>query len=212
MYKIKVKPEDFWVKEISNVKTEKYSDYSIFHLKKKDYTTIRAIQNIADKLKIKVKRIGFAGTKDKIAITEQYISIFKTNIKNLKLKDIFLTYIGKSDKPISLGDLKGNEFKIIVKNLSNKDIKKLKNNKIEKIPNYFGEQRFSKNNKDIGKNIIKNKFKETVDLIIKNDNEYGNKIKKFLKINKNNYIGALRLIPKKILQLYVHSYQSYIWN
>jgi len=205
MYRIKSIPEDFIVKEITNLKLKKNGDYSIFLIKKRDFTTIKSIQIIANKLKIKLKRIGFAGIKDKKAITEQYISIFKTNIKDLNLGNIALKYIGKLDKPISLGDLKGNEFKITVRNVS-----KIK--KVRKIPNYFGQQRFSKNNKDIGKNIVQNNFNKAVNLIIKDDKEYGDKIKKFLKENKNNYVGGLRLIPIKILKLYVHSYQSYIWN
>src|SRR3989344_9151480 len=212
MYKIKDKPEDFIVKEITNVKLGN-GDYSVFLLNKKDYTTIKAIQKIAERLNIKLKRIGFAGTKDKKAVTEQYISIFKTNIKDLILKDIKLKYIGKSEKPISLGDLEGNEFRIIIRDINKRDINNFENNlnKIE-IPNYFGEQRFSKNNKEIGENIVKDDYKKSISFIIKDDKEYGDKIKDYLKKNKNNYIGALRLIPIKILRLYVHSYQSYLWN
>ena len=212
MYKIKSQPEDFIVKEITNVKLRE-GDYSIFLLKKKDYTTIKAIKVIANKLKIKSKRIGFAGIKDKRAVTEQYISIFRTNIRMLELKDIELKYIGKYDKPLSPGDLKGNEFIITIKNLNNKEINKFKSNiRNIKIPNYFGEQRFSKYNKEIGKNIINDNFKKAVNLIIRNDREYRKGIKEFLKKNRNNYIGALKLIPIKILRLYVHSYQSYLWN
>ena len=42
--------------------------------------------------------------------------------------------------------------------------------------------------------------------------EYLFKAAEYLEKNKNDYIGALRLIPKKILWLYIHSYQSYLWN
>lgn len=211
MYKIKTIPEDFIVKEITDIKL-KEGDYSIFLLGKKKYTTIKAIQLIANKLKIKLKRIGFAGIKDKKAITEQYISIFnvdKDRVLNLKIKDISLRYIGKLDKPLSLGDLKGNKFRIIIRNINKKDIKNFNKNKNKLIPNYFGEQRFSKNNKEVGKNIVKNDFKKAISFI-KKDKEY--KIEDYLKKNKNNFIGALRLIPIKILKLYVHSYQSYLWN
>lgn len=202
MYKIKQKPEDFVVNEITNIKLKKKGNFSIFLLKKKDYTTERAVQTIANKLNIPRKFIGYAGNKDKVAITTQYISIKNAKIKELELKDIRLDFKGYLDKPILLGDLEGNEF--IIKVMTNKTPKK-----ITKMINYFGEQRFSKNNKEIGKLIVKRDFKRAVDLIIKNNEE---QVKEYLSKNPTDYIGALRRIPLKILKLYVHSYQSYLWN
>ena len=202
MYKIKQKPKDFIVNEITNIKLKKKGNYSIFLLKKKNYTTEKAVQTIANKLNIPRKFIGYAGNKDKVAITIQYISIKNAKTKELELKDIRLDFKGYLDKPVLLGDLKGNEF--VIKVISNKTPKK-----ITKMINYFGEQRFSKNNKEIGKLIVKRDFKRAVDLIIKNNEE---QVKEYLSQNPTDYIGALRKVPLKILKLYVHSYQSYLWN
>ncbi|MBS3097641.1 tRNA pseudouridine(13) synthase TruD [Candidatus Woesearchaeota archaeon] len=202
MYKIKQLPEDFIVREINNIKAEGNGAYSYFMLKKKNYDTVKAIERIAAELKIPVKFIGFAGNKDKKAITEQIISI-KTTKKtgNLKLKDICLTYIGKGNEPISLGSNEGNQFMITIRDLTNREINRLK--KINKskilIPNYFGEQRFSKNNIEIGISIIKKDFKKASELA-------------GLKADNNDYIGALRKINKKTLTLYLHAYQSYLFN
>ena len=30
--------------------------------------------------------------------------------------------------------------------------------------------------------------------------------------NKNDFVGALRAVNKKLLKLYVHAYQSFLWN
>ncbi|MFC1705076.1 tRNA pseudouridine(13) synthase TruD [Nanoarchaeota archaeon] len=87
MYKIKQIPEDFVVREKTNVKFSDEGDFSYFLLKKRNYTTLRAVQAIATYFKIPTKFIGFAGTKDKNAITEQFISI-KTVKKEASLKDI----------------------------------------------------------------------------------------------------------------------------
>ncbi len=250
MYKIKQIPEDFIVKEISNVEFKGAGNYSYFLLKKTNYTTVRAIEHIAKALRIKPKNIGFAGNKDKNAITEQVISFFNINndkINNLRLKDIELKSLGKGNEPVSLGDLEGNYFEIDVRNLDGNDIdnfnekinskiiidkeindetnddKTIKNkendeNKIIKtsekiiIPNYFGEQRFSKNNPLVGKAIIKDDFKEAVELILENKGDFEEKIKVYLKENKNDCVGAVNLIPFKIRKLYVHAYQSYLFN
>ena len=202
MYRLKEKPEDFIVNEITNIKLKKKGNYSIFLLKKKNYTTEKAVQTIANKLNIPRKFISYAGNKDKVAITTQYISIKNAKIKELELKDIRLDFKGYLDKPILLGDLKGNEF--IIKVITDEKLKK-----INKMVNCFGEQRFSKNNKEIGKLIVKRDFKRAVDFIIKNNEE---QVKEYLSKKPTDYIGALRKIPLKILKLYVHSYQSYLWN
>ena len=214
MYKIKQIPEDFIVEEIINLDVKQSGEYSYFKLKKRDYTTLKAIQTIADKLNIPVKFISFAGNKDKKAVTEQAISIRgsnKNNIENLKLNDIELGFLGHGSEPISLGSLEGNEFTIMVKDLSEDEIKLFEKNikNLDKIPNYFGEQRFSKDNAEIGRNMIKKRFKEAVNLIIKGNNDL---VKDHIETNPTDYIGALRKINKKILKLYIHAYQSLLSN
>ena len=75
---------------------------------------------IYQNLNIPLKNIGFAGSKDKIAVTEQVISIRaikKERVERLKLKDIEFSYIGQGNNPISLGDLRANRFRITVRDL-----------------------------------------------------------------------------------------------
>src|SRR3989339_1858526 len=113
MYKIKQQSEDFVVKEInSRLKPGKHGDFSYFLLKKKDYTTERAVQKIADFFRIKRKYINYAGNKDKKAVTYQYISINRLNPqfnKDCKLKDIELTFLGRGNEIIYLGFLDYND-------------------------------------------------------------------------------------------------------
>ena len=208
MYKIKQKPEDFVVEEVLGIELEQSGDYIIFELKKTDYTTERAIQQICASLHLPRKKVGYAGSKDKIAVTTQFVSFYKVRkekIEKLKLKDIELTFKGYSDKPISLGDLKGNRFKIRV-HTTGKPVK------VNRIPNLFDEQRFSKNNDEVGKAILKKEFKEAVELISKTSKDDAKTLSEYLESKHNDYIGALRLLPKKILMLYVHAFQSKVFN
>lgn len=215
MYTIKQSPEDFIVKEISNVKTKESGEFQIYLLKKTDYTTEKAVQTIADQLNLPRKFIGYAGNKDKVAVTEQYISIKTKNKVNLSLKDIQLNFIGYTDQPISLGDLEGNEFEIKVKNLDDSGIIFFNNRSKENpliFPNYFGEQRFSKNNAAIGKLLIKGDFKKAIDLILETEGGYEEKIRESISNKPNDFVNALSTLPKKVLKLYIHSYQSYLFN
>lgn len=209
MYIIKQIPEDFLVWEIPRIKKEKEGDYAYFWLRKRDYNTIDAVKMISEKLKLPMKNIGFAGTKDKMAITEQVISIRGINAERAKaiceklsFKNIELSYISQGKKPVSLGDLKGNKFKITVRNLP----EKLEIKNIDKIPNFFGPQRFSENNAEIGRAIVKKNFKKAFDMI---NQSY---VKEYLEEHPGDFIGAIRQIPLRLRRMYVNAYQSFLWN
>ena len=206
MYVIKDSPEDFIVEEIPDYLIEENGTYAYFWMKKENYTTISAIKQIALRLNIPLKNIGIAGNKDKQAITKQVISIRsipKERVEKLHLKDITLEYIGQGNTPISLGDLVGNKFKIIVRDLL---WNKIKNKTLDKIPNYFGEQRFSKNNVEIGKALIQKNFRKAVDFIDQRE------VRDYIEEQSGDPIGALRMIHLKTRKIYIHAYQSKIWN
>lgn len=207
--KLKQQPEDFVVKEISTVKPEKEGPYTYFLLKKKNCTTLQAMQQIATALKVPLKWIACAGNKDKVALTEQVCSVATIppqRINELKLANIELKALGKGKKPASLGDLKGNEFEIIVR-----DIEHLPSLKKQFI-NYFGEQRFSTNNPAIGKAIVKKDFKQAIALILATKTPAAKKIHSILAVQPKNYLEALKALPTKLLKLYIHAYQSLLWN
>ena len=204
MYKLKQIPEDFIVKEISTVQANNKGKYLYFKVTKRNRNTLDVVKELANRCNIKEKQIGFAGSKDKHAVTEQIISvsgvarekISKTNIDNVTLE-----FMGLGSKPINLGDLEGNHFEIVVRNLE-----EVKIQKTLYCENYFDEQRFSQNNKEIGKHLIKKEFGKAIELI---DNKQCNA---HLAKNKNDFIGALQLLPIRLLRMYVNAYQSYLWN
>ena len=168
--------------------------YTYFLLKKTGLNTIDAVNKIADRLNLSSKYINFGGTKDRNAITEQYISISKGPKNDLYLDGIELKYLGEGDERINLGSLEGNEFEIIIE--TDQELRLIK-----KTINYFDDQRFgmNKNNHVVGKLLVQKKFKEACEELMIN-------------AEGNNYVGALKKLHKKILQLYVHAYQSYLWN
>ncbi len=207
--KLKQVPEDFVVKEISTIAPAKEGKYTYFILKKINNTTLHALQQISTALRTPLSWFGCAGNKDKTAVTEQTCSVASVppeSLHGITLTGMQVIAIGKGDKPISLGDLKGNTFEIVVR-----DIDKLPEKKTKFI-NLFGEQRFSTHNAAIGKALVKRDFKQAVALVLATKNEGARKIHEVLALQPKNYLGALKEVPRKILKLYVHAYQSMLWN
>ncbi len=197
---LKSKPEDFVVEEIPLVEPAE-GPYCYFWMEKKEYNTLDALQTLADKLRIPLKRIGYAGNKDRQAVTKQLCSVQLpwSKLASLQLKDIKLSFYGQGKDPLSLGMLKGNKFTIIVREITTLPKRK------KQFINYFGEQRFH-GNVEIGRAIIKKDFQKAA-MLSRNEN-----VQSHLKQFPKDAIGALRTLPKKMLQLYIHAYQSWMWN
>ena len=218
MYRLKSVPEDFIVKEIISLPLGKSEsgEYSYFLLQKKNLSTPEALSRIAERLRLSVKFLGYAGNKDKTAVTEQFCSakgIKKEILERVTLPNIKIAFQGYGPVPISLGNNRGNRFIIILRNLTKKETAKLEavKNKTFFFPNYFDEQRFSKKNVEIGRCIIRKDFAQAVRLLqeTEKDNSW---MGEYLLKRKNDYLGVLRQFQKKILLLYIHAYQSFLFN
>jgi tRNA pseudouridine13 synthase len=205
-YIVKQQPSDFKVVEKLSISMEKSGAYACFLLEKENTTTIFAIEKIASILGIKSKEIGFCGIKDKNAITSQHISIssrYKNIIEKLEIQNIKLTFIGYLKDRLNLGNHVGNSFEIIVRNLNDEKI-----NAVKIVPNYFGEQRFLENNIEIGKLLVKKDYKKACELLAQSKGD----VKEHIDLSSNDYIGAIKELNEKIISIYVHAYQSYMFN
>lgn len=159
---------DFIVREISDFKQSTPGKYIIAELTKENWDTHHFVKAFSKKLQISHKRIGFAGTKDKRAVTTQLMSIYdvsRQDVENILMKDIRIKVLGTSSKSIGLGDLIGNEFEIIVRGLDYgfEDACRIASDTTAQIraeggvPNFFGIQRFGSKRPithKIGKDII----------------------------------------------------------
>lgn len=146
-YKIKVKPEDFIVKEVSSIPLKEKGQYSVFILKKKGWNTVDLLKKIAQRLKIPLECISYGGKKDRHAVTEQFITIKKIpRAVNLREDKFELRHIGFSDEPMTPQLIKENVFKVTVRAISPDAVDSIVS-QIEKVKkygfiNYFDDQRF----------------------------------------------------------------------
>jgi len=205
-YHIKTNPEDFFVREIIGLKFDDLGEFSYYNLKKTNLSTQEAVDIISKKLHITKKFVNYAGTKDKKAVTEQNISIKGGPEKDFDFGNVKLKFLGRGKKRLNLGDNSGNYFEIIVRNIEKRP------KKISCFVNYFDDQRFSGKNAETGRAIVRKDFEKAAEIILENDKSYGKIIQDYLERNKKDFIGALRLVDRKILRMFVHAYQSYLWN
>lgn len=211
MYTIKQIPEDFVVEELFSRPLKEKGRHAVFLLRKKCRNTEDVVGFIANSLGIRRKMIGYAGIKDRKAVTSQYISIGSVSPEKasaLKIENASLEFKGFLDEPITLGSHDGNRFTITVRNLD----KGQGISNLEYIPNYFDEQRFSTSNVVIGKMLVKKDFRSALQKMAETNGSIKQEVDDYLANNKNNYIGAMQVVPRKIIMLYLHSYQSLIFN
>ena len=159
--------EDFYVEEIPEMLPDGEGPNIWIWIEKLGRSTLDVLLDISRDLHISRKRTGFAGMKDKNAITRQWICISnmesEEQFKEVEalagaIKNTEFLEITRGRKKLRMGQLKGNKFRILIK-----DVEGMENfdtpleayddaakraekilKKLEKtgVPNYFGWQRF----------------------------------------------------------------------
>ena len=168
-FHFKQSPRDFVVEEIPLYEFSGEGEHLILLVRKKNLATTEMIGHIARYLGIKNKEIGYAGLKDKHAMTKQYISLHKKHEEALEgfnfegIKIISKTY---HNNKLRIGHLQGNRFYIKVKKVNPTSAAKideaLKNIAEVGMPNFFGYQRFGNdgNNHILGEKLAKGEARE----------------------------------------------------
>ncbi|MFH1448221.1 MAG: tRNA pseudouridine(13) synthase TruD, partial [Candidatus Micrarchaeota archaeon] len=173
--KIKDCPEDFIVEEIMrdgtvlerDKKLEREpgaGDFTHFVLQKTNWNTLDVLRKIGKKLGCGLKSFGYAGTKDRNAVTTQLVSVYRQEIGSFRLKDVRILGSWKCDEKVSLGDLLGNRFTIRVntgKRKTEDHIHSIYEEMDRLFPNYFGQQRFGirENTHVVGKHMLQGSFR-----------------------------------------------------
>jgi len=146
--KIKQSPEDFIVEEVSSRPLKESGPYQVFLMEKKGLDTFGAKRIIGSEFRVPSNEIGLAGLKDKHALTRQFVS-FPSKYKipeEWSQQSIKLKRVGFTDQPILLGDIDANRFTIVVREVKEFEVEKVRGTAMEVlsygVPNYFDSQRF----------------------------------------------------------------------
>ncbi|MBQ7979361.1 MAG: tRNA pseudouridine(13) synthase TruD [Candidatus Methanomethylophilaceae archaeon] len=256
---LKTVPEDFIVREISDPPRQKDNgEYSIATVTARNWETNRMVRLMSRSMGVSRDRIGFAGTKDKRAITTQLMSVYGTEElwQKVDLKDLKIENIYRGARGIEIGDLIGNDFEISVKNctMDPSQIRETVDSDISIIkqtggfPNYFGVQRFGAVRPvthRVGERLVRGDIKGAVMTYISfTTDEEEERLRlireRFQKAdvsewaeirqtmppamafermmlsklieNPEDWVGAIEILPANLQMMFVHAYQSLLFN
>ncbi|MBX7490062.1 tRNA pseudouridine(13) synthase TruD [Helicobacter turcicus] len=181
-------PRDFVVEEVPLYPFSREGIHLVLKIRKRNLTTFELLKILSNHLGIKEKDIGYAGLKDKNALTIQHISLplsIREKLESFIHVDIKILESTLHNNKIKIGHLKGNRFFIRIKKLNSlnaqKAVQVIESIKQFGIPNYFSYQRFGMDCKNYlqGKEIVE----------------------------KKRYVR-----DKKMRNFLISSYQSYLFN
>ncbi|AOA64167.1 Pseudouridine synthase [Komagataella phaffii CBS 7435] len=147
---------------------------------KENKETMEVASTLSRLLKIPVKWISYAGTKDRRGVTVQRLSLEKMRVErvshlNKVLRGVKLGSFAYATQPLKLGQLNGNSFLITIKDVKYSGVlEKILENRLQTLDssgfvNYFGMQRFgtfSVPTHIVGIQLLQSNWKGAVELLL----------------------------------------------
>ena len=255
---LKSTPEDFVVEEASSPPPPaEEGRFAIATVRARNWETNRLVRQFARSLRVSRRRIGFAGTKDKRALSVRMVSfedVPPDSLRALRLKDVEVLDVYRAAAPLEIGDLHGNRFRIVVRDLAVPDDRaaEIVDETARQVrahrgfPNFFGVQRFGSIRPIthlVGRHIVRGELREAVDAYVANpipgEDEVSFEVRRdlaetgdvrkalraypraysfekailnHLAVRPDDPAGALRRLPFNLLMMFVHAYQSFLFN
>lgn len=142
-------PEDFQVIEQLGFEPEGQGEHVFLYIRKRGENTDWVARQLANFAQISPRDVSYAGKKDRHAVTEQWFCVKFPIKRNLNWKlfggdSVEVLKAVRHPRKLRLGTLKGNAFKLRLRQVSDMDELKARVELVSKtgVPNYFGEQRF----------------------------------------------------------------------
>lgn len=151
---IRRQPEDFQVDEDLGFELTNEGEHVCLHVRKRNSNTDFIAKQIARLAGVKNMDVSYAGLKDRYAVTTQWFSVYLSNKpepdwSQLNCDEVEVFEVVRHNRKLRRGSLKGNHFKLVVRELQgDTDFfeQRLQTVSVNGAPNYFGEQRFGRDN------------------------------------------------------------------
>lgn len=207
---IKQRPEDFLVEEIPLYDPCGEGEHIYLMVEKRNMPTFEAMGVVANHFGVRHDAVGYAGLKDKHAVTRQ---VFSVQVPGKRPEDfpmiqhdrMAVLWADLHTNKLRQGHLKGNRFSIKVRGT---DMSRALNAKrvLDRlvrlgVPNAFGEQRFGAmlNNHHVGRELILGNFKGVVDLLLMPEpGHYGSHLEARQMYASGDLAGAYAAFPRTL--------------
>ncbi|MEM0984349.1 MAG: tRNA pseudouridine(13) synthase TruD, partial [Planctomycetota bacterium] len=206
---LKQRPEDFIVEELPLFTPSGQGEHIYLLVEKIGVPAMDMMRVIARHFGVPQGRLGYAGLKDRQAITRQVVSVHVPGKKieqypSLDHPDIRILWTDYHDKKLRRGNLKGNRFSIRLRGVPPTAVvtakRVLERLQATGVPDGFGEQRFGYliNNHLIGRALILREYHRAIQLLLSpNDLAPRNQSRAREAFAEGDYGGALGAFPKR---------------
>jgi len=164
--RIRTSPGDFVVTEVLDFEFSDDGEHDWLWVEKIGANTVWVAEQLASHASISARDVGYAGLKDRHAVTRQWFSVRRPSAEGtdwaaFKTDGVTILEQKLHRRKLKRGAHKGNTFRIAVRagNLASigKEIEeRVETIRAEGVPNYFGEQRFGRDggNIELGRTAI----------------------------------------------------------
>jgi tRNA pseudouridine13 synthase len=174
---IKQRPEDFLVDECPQYQPAGEGEHIYMLVQKKSLSTMEMVTIIARHFGVERSAVGYAGLKDKHAITRQVVSVHTPGRKPddfpmLVHEQIAVLWTDLHTNKLRRGHLRGNRFSVRIRGVRPSDVvhaaRALKQLQASGVPNRIGRQRFGllENNHLIGRALALGDYAGACDLLL----------------------------------------------
>ncbi len=205
---LKQRDEDFFVEEIPLIEPSGAGEYMHLFVEKQGLSTLDLVDVLARHFGVRREAIGYAGLKDKRAITRQVVSVHAPgrtpeDFPMLDRKNVGILWADLHHEPIRRGQLTGNRFSIRAREVSPAGIVHAQRalGALEQVgvPNRFGVQRFGylRNNHLIGRALVLGLHQEACDLMLaSHDRSPPSQTDARMLYDESDFGGAYDLFPQ----------------
>ena len=116
--RIKAVPEDFVVEEVPAYEPEGAGAHLFLWVEKRDCPGGDMLRQLAAALRIDPRDVGTAGTKDRRAVTRQWVSVpavCEPGVATLDIDRVRVLEVRRHGNKLRLGHLRGNRFRILLR-------------------------------------------------------------------------------------------------
>lgn len=162
---LKAQPEDFRVWELPAYEPAGEGHHAYYEVTKRDWSTEALLRQVAAKLGRDAREFGYAGRKDRHAVTTQRISCpaewpdIESGLAQIE-GVLEVNFLGLHANKLRRGHLRGNRFRLVIRDCHPDTLSRAQAiaSRLAQTgwANYYGQQRFGRegDNADRGKSLI----------------------------------------------------------